>query len=85
MNFNQKHILAGTHVAKGNPTKIFTPFLSPRNLKASSENIKDRLLVNFDPLRCYIEDLQASKVTQDALIFHFFNCRFHCLLIFMKM
>nr|ADN34232.1 nucleolar RNA-associated protein [Cucumis melo subsp. melo] len=37
----------GTHVAKGNPSKIFTPFLSPRNLKASSGNIKDRLLKEF--------------------------------------
>ncbi|KAG7034144.1 Nucleolar protein 6 [Cucurbita argyrosperma subsp. argyrosperma] len=37
----------GIHVAKGNPSKIFSPFLLPRNLKASSENIKDKLLKEF--------------------------------------
>lgn len=55
-------MLVGIHVAKGNPSKIFSPFLLPKNLKASSENIKDKLLVNFDPLRCYIADLQASDL-----------------------
>ncbi|XP_038874530.1 nucleolar protein 6 [Benincasa hispida] len=50
----------GIHIAKGNPSKIFSPYLSPRNLKACSDNIKDKLLVNFDPLSCYIADLQKE-------------------------
>ncbi|XP_022152358.1 nucleolar protein 6 [Momordica charantia] len=50
----------GIHVAKGDPSKIFSPFLLPRNLKPNSEDIKNKLLVNFDPLRCYIADLQKE-------------------------
>lgn len=67
LNFDLMHISVGIHVAKGNPSKIFSPFLLPRNLKASSENIKDKLLVDFDPLRCYIADLQVS----DSVAFDF--------------
>lgn len=63
------HIFAGIHVAKGDPSKIFSPFLLPRNLKPNSEDIKNKLLVNFDPLRCYIADLQASDLVFFDVVF----------------
>lgn len=77
------HILAGIHVAKGNPSKIFSPFLLLRNLKASPENIKDKLLVNFDPLRCYSADLQVSDLV--CFDMHIPIVDFCCLSISMKM
>lgn len=51
---------AGKHVAQGNASKAFHPFLLPEHMKGNSPDLKDTLLVDFDPLRCFIGDLEAS-------------------------
>ncbi|KDP42811.1 hypothetical protein JCGZ_23753 [Jatropha curcas] len=61
----------GRLVARGNASKLFQPILSPRDLKGSSEELKNKLMVNFDPLRCYIADIQKEfntmKLWYDSL------------------
>ncbi|GAA0178293.1 RNA metabolism protein [Lithospermum erythrorhizon] len=48
----------GRLVACGNATKIFDPIVSVKNFKGSIEELKSRLMVDFDPLKCYIADIQ---------------------------
>lgn len=55
-------LLAGTQVAKGHASKFFQPFLLPKDLKGRPEELKNKLLVDFDPSRCFIRDLEASTV-----------------------
>lgn len=55
-------ILTGTQVAKGHASKCFQPFLLPKDLKGRPEELKNKLLVDFDPSRCFIRDLEASTV-----------------------
>lgn len=43
----------------GNASKAFRPFMLPGDLRGSPEDLKHKLMVNFDPLRSYIADLQA--------------------------
>ncbi|KAK9165520.1 hypothetical protein Scep_000711 [Stephania cephalantha] len=50
-------IAQGKLVARGKASKIFDPYI---RLQGSLANMKDKLLVNFDPLRCYIEDLKKE-------------------------
>ncbi|KAB5547640.1 hypothetical protein DKX38_011046 [Salix brachista] len=50
----------GRLVAHGNASKDFQPFMLPGDLRGSLDKMKNKLLVDFDPLRCYIADLQAS-------------------------
>ncbi|KAF3441314.1 hypothetical protein FNV43_RR15227 [Rhamnella rubrinervis] len=62
----------GIHVAQGNASKVFHPFLLPGDLKQSSEELRNKLMINFDPLRCYIGDLEkeysnAFKIWYDSL------------------
>lgn len=39
------------------------------DLKGSSEEVKKKLLVNFDPLRCFVGDLEASFFNDMTIIF----------------
>lgn len=55
------HLRAGKHVARGEASKAFHPFMSPKDLKDSSEDLESRLMVNFDPLKCFIGGLEASN------------------------
>ncbi|KAK7859384.1 nucleolar protein 6 [Quercus suber] len=62
----------GKHVARGNASKVFQPFMSPGDFKGSSEELKNKLLVNFDPLRFFVGDLEKEfsnmfKVWYDSL------------------
>lgn len=63
----------GKRVACGNASKIFNPYLSLKDFNGRSvEEMKSRLMVDFDPLRCYIADIQNEfpdmfKVWYDAL------------------
>ncbi|KAK9129870.1 hypothetical protein Sjap_010357 [Stephania japonica] len=50
-------IAQGKLVARGKASKIFNPYI---RLQGSLDDVKDKLLVNFDPLRCYIEDLKKE-------------------------
>lgn len=47
-------------MAHGKASKAFCPILLPGDLNGSSEELKNKLMVNFDPLRCYIADVEAS-------------------------
>lgn len=55
-------MLTGTQVAKGHASKCFQPFLLPKDLKGKPEQLKNKLLVDFDPSRCFIRDLEVSTV-----------------------
>ena len=55
-------------MAQGNASKVFQPFMSPGDFKGSLEELKNKLLVNFDPLRFFVGDLEASIFTGLMLI-----------------
>ncbi|KAK9285428.1 hypothetical protein L1049_024621 [Liquidambar formosana] len=62
----------GKYVARGNASKDFHPFVLPRDMKRSLKELKDKLMVDFDPLRCFVVDLErefphAFKVWYDSL------------------
>lgn len=62
----------GRHVAFGNASQDFRPFLLPADIKGNPEEMKSKLMVNFDPLRCFIGDIQegfpdAFKLWYDSL------------------
>lgn len=63
---------AGVHVACGNASKSFHPFLLPGDFKGSLEDLRNKVLVNFDPLRCFIGDLEASIYNALIYLFVFF-------------
>ncbi|KAI8019409.1 Nucleolar protein 6 [Camellia lanceoleosa] len=50
----------GKHVVRGNASKVFHPFMLPGDMKGSSEELKHKLMVNFDPLRCFVGDLERE-------------------------
>lgn len=61
----------GRLVARGNASKAFQPFMLPGDLRGSLDKLKNKLLVDFDPLRCYIADLEKEcntlKMWYDSL------------------
>ncbi|KAG5560683.1 hypothetical protein RHGRI_003871 [Rhododendron griersonianum] len=62
----------GMHVVRGKPSKKFHPFLLPGDMKGSLEELKHKLMVNFDPLRCFVGDVEKEfpnkfKVWYDSL------------------
>ncbi|KAK6258334.1 hypothetical protein SCA6_012808 [Theobroma cacao] len=50
----------GKHVAHGNASNAFHPFLLPADMKGSLEQLKTKLMVNFDPLRCFVGDVEKE-------------------------
>uniref|UniRef100_A0A6P4ACI0 nucleolar protein 6 isoform X1 n=1 Tax=Ziziphus jujuba TaxID=326968 RepID=A0A6P4ACI0_ZIZJJ len=62
----------GIRVAQGNASEAFHPFLLPGDLKQSSDELRNKLLINFDPLRCFLGDLKEEfsntfKIWYDSL------------------
>lgn len=62
----------GRCVLHGKPTKIFHPFIVPADLRGRSEELKSKLMVNFDPLRCFISEIEREfpdtfKIWYDSL------------------
>ncbi|KAF3447128.1 hypothetical protein FNV43_RR12308 [Rhamnella rubrinervis] len=62
----------GIHVAQGDANKVFHPFLLPGDLKQSSEELRNKLMIDFDPLRCYVGDIEKEysntfKIWYDSL------------------
>ncbi|XP_027359754.1 nucleolar protein 6 [Abrus precatorius] len=53
----------GTQVAKVHASKCFQPFLLPRDLKGRQEELQNKLLVDFDPSRYFIRDLEKEFST----------------------
>ncbi|XP_059293198.1 uncharacterized protein LOC132046556 isoform X2 [Lycium ferocissimum] len=59
-------------VVRGRATKVFHPFFSPGDFKVNSGELKNKLMVNFDPVRCFISEIEARfpdevKVWYDAV------------------
>ncbi|XP_071731324.1 uncharacterized protein [Rutidosis leptorrhynchoides] len=50
----------GKFVARGNPSKTFQPFLLHKGVNPSSKDLWDHLYMNFDPLKCYVKDLESA-------------------------
>ncbi|XP_038701272.1 nucleolar protein 6 isoform X2 [Tripterygium wilfordii] len=50
----------GKMLARGNVCKNFHPFILAQDLKGSYKELQNQLLVNFDPLRCFIGDLEKE-------------------------
>lgn len=50
----------GRHVARVNASKAFGPFLVPEEMKGSSEEVKNKMMVDFDPLRCFVGDVEKE-------------------------
>ncbi|CAL2273862.1 unnamed protein product [Prunus armeniaca] len=50
----------GVHVARGNASKVFHPFLLAGDLNGNSEDLRNKLLVNFDPMRCFVGDIEKE-------------------------
>ncbi|GAB2279548.1 hypothetical protein Dimus_014191 [Dionaea muscipula] len=63
----------GLHVARGNATKDFNPLMVRKDMKGGSlDQLKMKLMVDFDPLRCFLVDLEEEygdtfKLWYDAL------------------
>ncbi|MCD7454518.1 hypothetical protein HAX54_025139 [Datura stramonium] len=59
-------------VVRGHASNIFHPFVSPGDFKVNSGELKSKLMVNFDPVRCFIADVERGfpdevKVWYDAV------------------
>jgi U3 small nucleolar RNA-associated protein 22 len=51
----------GRIIANGKPSKTFQPFISAADIKSSSlDKLKDKFMVDFNPVRCYINDLETK-------------------------
>ncbi|CAA0839558.1 Unknown protein [Striga hermonthica] len=50
----------GKNVIHGKPSKTFQPFLLPGDLRGSPDELKNKLMVNFDPLRYFVNDIKAK-------------------------
>ena len=46
-------------MARGNSSKEFSPILRLTDVKGSLDALKKKLMVDFDPLQCYLVDLQV--------------------------
>lgn len=64
----------GTYVARGNASKNFSPFLRPKDVKGSLDVLKKKLMVDFDPLQCYLLDLQVSVPVAVFVALDIFDC-----------
>lgn len=62
----------GRQVVRGKASKVFRPFLLPGEMKGTLKELKNKLMVDFDPLKCFIRGLEEEfpdffKVWTDSL------------------
>ncbi|GLT39138.1 hypothetical protein SLA2020_133450 [Shorea laevis] len=50
----------GRHVAHGKSSNAFRPFMLPGDMKGGLEALKAKLLVNFNPLMCFVGDVEKE-------------------------
>lgn len=50
----------GKLVAHGKASKSFQPFLLTKGVNGSKRDLQDQLYINFDPLMCYVKDLESA-------------------------
>ncbi|KAK7406701.1 hypothetical protein VNO78_08331 [Psophocarpus tetragonolobus] len=53
----------GSRVAEGRSSNCFQPFLLPKDLKGRPEELKNKLLIDFDPSKFFIRDLKQEFST----------------------
>ncbi|XP_020099122.1 nucleolar protein 6 isoform X1 [Ananas comosus] len=53
-------VQSGKLVICGKPSKAFNPYMPLRGAVKSLEDARDKLLVNFDPTTCFLEDLKKE-------------------------
>lgn len=59
----------GTQLVCGKPSKLFHPFIMPGGLDANIEGIHKKLMVDFDPFRCFVKDLEVTTDVFDVDLF----------------
>ncbi|RAL52526.1 hypothetical protein DM860_017220 [Cuscuta australis] len=62
----------GHCVVRGKPTKTFHPFILTANLRNSYKELKSKMMVDFDPLKCFITEIKREfpdtfKIWYDSL------------------
>ncbi|ESQ53434.1 hypothetical protein EUTSA_v10024292mg [Eutrema salsugineum] len=50
----------GKHVARGKASTAFNPFMLPGDLKRSPEELKKKLMVDFEPTKCFMSGLKEE-------------------------
>ncbi|KAI4381714.1 hypothetical protein MLD38_007764 [Melastoma candidum] len=50
----------GKTVARGSISSVFHPFLGPGELKGSSQDVRTKLMVDFDPVQCFLRDVEKD-------------------------
>ncbi|XP_021718015.1 nucleolar protein 6-like [Chenopodium quinoa] len=50
----------GKYVARGNPSNYFSPIIRPKDMKGGLDVLKSKIMVDFDPLQCYLVNLQGG-------------------------
>nr|XP_043615466.1 nucleolar protein 6 [Erigeron canadensis] len=50
----------GKLVARGNASKTFQPYLLTNGVKGSTKDLQEQLYLNFNPLMCYVKDLESA-------------------------
>lgn len=58
-------------MVRGNPSKIYQPFTLLGGMKGTKEELKDKLLIDFDPMKCFIKDLEASEQSFRVLNYYY--------------
>lgn len=51
--------IAGKHIIKGSSNNDFHSYMPLEISKERFEEVRNELMVNFDPTRCYVEDLKV--------------------------
>lgn len=65
-------------MVRGKPSKKFHPFLLPGDMKGTLEELKHKLMVNFDPLRCFVGDIEASIILKKSFSSFEYRTICHC-------
>lgn len=50
----------GRHIVEGDACKDFNPFIRLGDRHQSIEEVRNKLMVNFDPTRCFVDDLKRE-------------------------
>ena len=58
---NCTSLCVGKQVIRGNAGKAFQPFLLPEEMKKNLGELKNKLMVGFDPQKYLISEIEASN------------------------
>lgn len=54
-------------MVQGKASKLFQPFFSSGDIISNIEELQRKLMVDFDPSKCFIEDLEVNT---DMIMLH---------------